>query len=445
MYGLKKPYHTFKEMFIMYRLDELGVKLPKILLPNSDINMSKWSVVACDQFTSQPEYWDKVARFVGTSPSILHIVLPEIYLGRPDVDQMIQDTKSNMEEYISSDIFRELPEGILLTERNMGGVLRKGVLLAVDLEKYDYRIENKPTIRATEKTLLERIPPRVAIRKDAPLESPHVLVLMDDVNDGVIGPLHELKEDFEKVYDFDLMMNGGHITGYYTNDDRIIDQMYEALAALPVHDGMRFCVGDGNHSLATAKTVWDNAKTALTEKERENNPLRYALCEFVNIHDPGIEFMPIHRVLFKVNVSNCLQAVSGHLNESGIDARIVYGHWHMTDMSNGCQIPFATKDRVGKIELSTKLTPAVIAVVQEALDKYVAETENTSIDYIHGDEAFNELANQYDNLGFYFEPIDKGTFFETVIENGVLPKKTFSMGEAEQKRYYLECRKISII
>ena len=429
----------------MQELGDLGVSLAKILIPNGSINMNKWSVIACDQFTSQPEYWEKVAKAVGTAPSILHIVLPEIYLGSPDVDKLIEDTKSNMEEYLSSDLFRELPEGIVLTERNMNGVLRKGILLAVDLEKYDYRIENKPAVRATEKTLLERIPPRIAIRKDAPLESPHIMVLMDDVNDNVIGPLHMLKDTFEKIYDFDLMMDGGHISGYFTDDEKLVAQLKDALSDLPVHDGMRFCVGDGNHSLATAKAVWDNAKTALTEKERENNPLRYALCEFVNIHDPGVEFMPIHRVMFKVNVTNCLQAVVSHLNSKGIEARIVYTHMLNKDMNDGCQIPFASKDRMGKITLSEKVTPAVISIVQDALDEYISGTENSSIDYIHGDDAFNELTGQYDNLGLYFDAIDKSTFFDTVIENGVLPKKTFSMGEAEQKRYYLECRKISII
>lgn len=428
----------------MAEYSDIGVRIPEILLPNESINMSKWSVVACDQFSSQREYWEEVARYVGGAPSMLHIVLPEVYLNNDNVDVLIADTKANMKEYIQKDIFVKMPEGIMLTERTMNGVLRKGILLAVDLERYDYRIENKPTVRATEKTLLERIPPRIRIREGASVESPHVMVLMDDVNDTVIGPLHDAKETFDKVYDFDMMMDGGHITGYFTSDEKYIAGLKEALAGLPVHDGMRFCVGDGNHSLATAKTVWDNVKKDLPEYEKENHPLRFALCEFVNIHDDGIQFMPIHRVLFKVTAPSCLQYITDYLNEKGLGTRLVFGRWRGGEnMIEKNQIPFLSKESSGNIVLDCDITPAVVACVQEALDNYISSTENSSIDYIHGEKAFEQLSSDYDALGLYFAAIDKATFFETVIDCGVLPKKTFSMGEAEQKRYYLECRKIS--
>ena len=418
-----------------------GIAVPELLLPNDSINMKKWAVIACDQYTSQPEYWEDVAKFVGAAPSMLHIVLPEIYLKDDHVKQFIEDTKANMQEYLASGVFTKLPPGILLTERQMGGVLRKGILLCVDLEEYDFDLSHDPSVRATEKTLLERIPPRIAIREGAAIESPHVMVLMDDVSDSVIGPLHIQRDTFDLLYDFDLMMNGGRIKGYFTSSDKQIRHVLEAIEQLPMHGNMRFCVGDGNHSLATAKAVWMRAKENLSEEEMQNHPLRYALCEFVNIHDDGIQFMPIHRVIFKTTPSVCLQHLVSELNKSGLSAKLVFGRWRGgQEALTGNQIPFLYRESAGNLMFDQQLDPIALGRIQEILDRYVAENENTGIDYIHGDTAFEELSKEYDNLGLYFAPMAKETFFSQVDACGVLPKKSFSMGEAEQKRYYLECR-----
>ncbi len=426
----------------MFDTAKLGLKLPEILLPNAETDMGRWSVIAVDQYTSQPEYWDEVKKYVGSSPSILNIVLPEIFLKNADVSQLIGQTKTNMKKYLDEGIFETLPAGVVLTERTMGGVLRKGILLAVDLERYDFRIENKPYVRATEKTVLERIPPRVAIRKGAPLESPHVLVLMDDINDSVIGPLHESKEKFRKIYDFDLMMGGGHICGYFSDDAPTVSRLASALENLPERDGMKFCVGDGNHSLATAKAVWDSVKGDIDAGQRENHPLRYAMCEFVNIHDDGIEFMPIHRVLFNVNAEKCLAALQKHLAACGIKTDIVDTVWTAGEkMITPSRIPFRSASASGYMEFDRDVTVEVAGCIQDALDSLTGSTD-AEIDYIHGDEAFEKLTSEDRSLGLYMSDIEKKTFFDTVIDCGVLPRKTFSMGEAEQKRYYLECRKI---
>jgi len=422
---------------------KVGVGIPEILLPSLNVNMKKWSVIACDQFTSQPDYWTAVEKLVGNAPSILHMILPEVYLNEEGLPGNIENIKTVMNDYLAKGVLEQLPRGIMLTERVVGGIVRKGLVMTVDLESYDYRAEKKPLIRATEKTLLERIPPRVTIRQQAPLETSHVMILMDDVSDKVIGPLYKERENLEKMYDFDLMMDGGKLRGYFVEDEALVSGVVSAMASLPVRDGMRFCVGDGNHSLAAAKTVWDLAKEDLSEEERENHPLRYALCEFVNIHDEGIQFMPIHRVLFKVNPPACVHYIADKLNKRGAGAKILFGRWRGgAEAHKGCEIPFLYREGAGRIIVENKKHPQLLEEVQDILDEYLKENTATGIDYIHGQDAFEEMARAYDNLGLYFPGIGKEQFFSTLTECGVLPKKSFSMGEAEQKRYYVECRMI---
>lgn len=420
-------------------IQNMGVGIPEILLPSLNINMKKWSVIACDQYTSQPEYWHQVEKIVGNSPSILHMILPEVYLNYDGISDNIDNIKHVMHDYIEKGILEQLPHGIMLTERTMGNTVRKGLVMTVDLECYDYKTQNKPLIRATEKTLLERIPPRVTIRQEAPLETSHVMIMMDDVRDSVIGPLYKMKDELEKLYDFDLMLGGGKIRGYFIENQELLNNTLAALGRLPVRDGMRFCVGDGNHSLAAAKTVWDIAKESLSEEERENHPLRYALCEFVNIHDKGIEFMPIHRVIFKVVPNNCLDFIVDRLNRRGAKARILFGRWR-GGSENPNELPFRYRDGAGRILIENKNHPLILGDVQDILDDFLKESPNSTMDYIHGQESFEELSRGYDSLGLCFASIEKEKFFDTVIECGVLPKKCFSMGEAEQKRYYTECR-----
>ncbi|MEI6101887.1 MAG: DUF1015 domain-containing protein, partial [Eubacteriales bacterium] len=303
----------------------VGVGIPEILLPSLNINMKKWSVIACDQFTSQPEYWQQVEKIVGNAPSILHMILPEVYLNYEGLTDNINNINLVMHDYIEKGILEQLPRGIMLIERIFGNRVRKGLIMMVDLECYDYVAQNKPLIRATEKTLLERIPPRVTIRQEAPLETSHVMALMDDPRDSVIGPVYKLKDELEKLYDFDLMQGGGKIRGYFIENEELLDGVLHALSKLPTRDGMRFCIGDGNHSLAAAKTVWDLAKENMSEEEQQDHPLRYAMCEFVNIQDDGIEFMPIQRVLFKVSPIAALEFIVDRLNKRGAKAKLMFG------------------------------------------------------------------------------------------------------------------------
>jgi hypothetical protein len=424
-------------------VQNVGVGIPEILLPSLNINMKKWSVIACDQYTAQPDYWASVEKLVGNAPSILHLILPEVYLNFEGLSDNIANIKTVMNDYLHKGILEQLPRGIMLTERVMGRTVRKGLVMTVDLEAYDYRASKKPQVRATEKTLLERIPPRVTIRQEAPIEASHVMVLMDDISDRVIGPLYEQKDELEKMYDFDLMMGGGKLRGYFIENEELLSSTLAAMAALPVRDGMRFCVGDGNHSLAAAKTVWDLAKESLSEEEKQDHPMRYALCEFVNIHDDGIQFMPIHRVLFKVSPSACVHYITDKLNKKGANAKILFGRWRGgTEAQKGMEIPFLFREGAGRIIVENKKHPLILEDVEDILDEYLKENPASGLDYIHGQNVFEEMARAYDNLGLFFPAIPKEKFFSTLIESGVLPKKSFSMGEAEQKRFYVECRMI---
>ncbi len=434
----------------MLPFEKTGIKIPKILIPNQKVSLKKWAVIACDQFTSQEDYWHDVERIVGGAPSTLHIILPEVYLENDNVSEIIEQNNKVMKDYLTQGVLEELPEGLLLVERQIGDRVRKGVMVAVDLEKYDFDPEAKAQIRATEKTVLERIPPRVQIRKGAILETPHIMVMMDDPDNSAIGQLELHKTELHKIYDFDLMKNGGNIKGYFTDNQVIIENFKEAICNLNVQDGMVFCVGDGNHSLATAKTVWEEKKMLMTPEEQEVSPLRYALVELVNVRDEGIAFKPIHRILFKVNPTTCLDFIVKRMNDKGLEARLIYSRFRYKSSSEvDCGgeihvIPFVSKDGSGRIEVANSKDALAISDLQDILDEFLAENPTSSIDYIHGDDAFFELATDYDNLGFFMGALNKSEFFETVINCGVLPKKTFSMGEAEEKRYYLECRYIGM-
>lgn len=418
-----------------------GFQIPRVLLPAENVNLVKWACVACDQFTSQPDYWKTVEKYVGNAPSTLHITLPEVYLESENVHDHIADMKETMRAYLEDGILTELPEGVVLTERHINGKVRKGILLAMDLEQYDYRIENKPLLRATEETVLSRIPPRVEIRRGAAVELPHIMLLMDDEKDSVIGPLHMQRNSLAKLYDFELMMDGGRIEGWLVNNPKMISDLEKAINSLPARDNMTFCVGDGNHSLATAKAIWEEAKESLSREEQENHPLRYALCEIINLRDPAVEFMPIHRVMFGVNPAGCVQYIVERLRDKGKKAKLVFGRWRAEIEHDGTyQIPFLYHDGAGRIIIENPEHPLAIGEVQQIFEEYMSQNPSAHIDYIHGDEAFSELSKQYDNIGFYFEAMDKATFFDMIVKCGVLPKKTFSLGEAEEKRYYLEGR-----
>ncbi len=410
----------------------------KILLPK-DADLSKWSVVACDQYTSQPEYWSEVEAYVGDAPSTLHITLPEIYLEGDDVAARIESINANMESYIKENILKEIDGKYIYVERTQrDGVVRHGLMGIVDLEAYDYRKGSQTAIRATEGTVLERIPPRVRVREKASLELPHIMLLIDDADLTVIEPLDKEKETFDIAYDFKLMQDSGSIRGYVV-DDKAAARIDAAIAKLADKDGFHkkynvsedkgvllFAVGDGNHSLATAKECYERIKAKIGD-DAKNHPARYALVEVTNVHDKALEFEPIHRVVFDVDPDKMMAELAKYY-ELGTE-----GQGFVAVIGNE------------KREIFVKNAPTNLAVgtLQRFIDDYI-EKNGGRVDYIHGDDVVEELSKAPTNIGFLLPPMAKEELFPTVILDGALPRKTFSMGHAYDKRFYLEARKISL-
>ena len=411
-----------------------------ILLPK-DCEYSKWSVVACDQYTSQPEYWQRVEEYVGRAPSTLRLILPESCLEGPNVETDIMEINNTMSRYLRDGRFVEHPSALFYVERTLdNGKVRRGLMGMVDLEQYDYEPGSSALIRATEGTVLSRIPPRVAVRKNAPVELPHVMLLVDDPDQTVIEPLSAQTGEMQVLYDFDLMERGGHIKGWELTEDQQA-QVARALSALAdpakfnarygTQDAavMLFAVGDGNHSLATAKECYERQKKLTPPEHWDALPARYALCELVNLHDASLEFEPIHRVVFGVEPEKVVEAL---LNACpGAYAGEGDGHvlrWYAQDRKGAVTVPHPD----AQLEVGT---------LQPVLDQYVKE-HGGSIDYIHGADVARELAARPGNIAFLLPAMGKEQLFPTVIHDGVLPRKTFSMGEAHDKRFYLEARKI---
>lgn len=389
-----------------------------ILLPKREYE--KWAVVACDQFTSEERYWTSVDALVGEAPSALRLILPEIYLEKEGVEERIATIQSNMEHYLASDIFTE-ERGMIYLERTMpDGSVRHGVVGAIDLSDYDFRAESHSLIRATEETVIERIPPRLRVREGAALELPHILLLINDPQNTVIAPLTAEKEDLRRVYDFELMMHSGRLTGYCLGEahQRTLSAALEALAE-KAEDGLLFVVGDGNHSLATAKAASETSDSPLAKQ---------ALVEIVNIHDPAIRFEPIYRVLFGVDeealFSAFLAAMGGEYEgEDGQDFDLV-----------GSGIT-----RTVRVKPRAKLP---VGTLQPFLDDYLNHHPEVRIDYIHGEETLFDLCGKAGVAGFIFKGMEKNELFEAVRVDGSLPRKTFSMGHACEKRFYMEARRI---
>lgn len=434
-------------------LSDLGVHIPNIMLPNKNTDFSSWAVVACDQYTSERDYWQKVEDITSGKPSTLNIIFPEVYLEDGDSDKRIAQINSNMKKYIDQNIITELGNCFILVDRKTShSQSRKGLMLALDLECYDYTKGSNTLVRATEGTVIERLPPRIKIRQDAPIELPHIMVLIDDPDKTVIEPLFKKTSELEKLYDFDLMMNGGHIKGYKISDEKDISSIANALSKLAQKDTfdkkynlccdkdiLLFAVGDGNHSLASAKGHWENVKATLSEKERQNHPARFALVELVNVHDDGLVFEPIHRVLFNVNADKMLKEFSAfYSNKSSVDGCTCDN----LNESTSHTFKYITSSSEGQITISNPTSNLEVGTLQAFLDSYMKKHPEVKIDYIHGDDVVTKLGSQPNNMGIYLPPMNKTDLFKTVILDGALPRKTFSMGEAEEKRFYLECRKI---
>ena len=429
-------------------------------MPNKKVDITKWAVVACDQFTSQPDYWAETERIVGDAPSTLRITLPEIYLEKPGEAERIEKINATMDEYVANGILEDKGEGFVFIRRSCEGKTRTGLVIALDLEDYDYTKGSTTLIRATEGTIVERIPPRLRIRENAPLETPHILVLIDDPERTVIEPIANELKNAEKLYDFDLMQNGGHIEGYFVNDEAVIKKAINAMAALIEPEKYKaqygdkapllFALGDGNHSFATAKANWEKKKVGLTAEEMENHPARFALVELENVHDEGIVFEPIHRVMFNLDTEKAIKWLEAKLTEQNGNCEIkrfpnkdAYERaMKKLDKANAHIIPFITARSYGYIKVVNPVAQLEVGTLQNALDIMLKEMDGAVIDYVHGADVVEQLSRKKNNMGFLLPAMDKSAFFKTVVFDGSLPRKTFSMGEANEKRYYLECRKI---
>ena len=413
-------------------------KVGNILIPKKT-DMYKWCVVACDQYTSEPDYWREVNKIVGDSPSTLNLTLPEIFLEEDDVEDRIKKINKNMKKYVDDDLFKEYKDSMIYLERTQDdGKVREGLMGIVDLEDYSYEKGSQTLIRATEKTVIERIPPRMKVRENAILELPHIMILIDDDKKEIIESLKTKVKDKDIVYDTDLMQKGGHIKGYKLSKT-ICNNIIKQLEALADKDNFEkkydvkdkgvllFAMGDGNHSLATAKACYEKLKETMSEEEYLNHPARYALVELVNLHSEALEFEAIHRVLFDVDVKDLVKELNKYykINENGKGQKF--------------ELIYKGYDKVLYIENPKSNIP--VGSIQMFLDEYLKDHKGR-IDYIHGDDVTKELGSKENNVGIIFDAMEKGDLFKTVILDGALPRKTFSMGHSHDKRFYLEARKI---
>lgn len=416
-----------------------------IMLPREDIDSSSWSVVACDQFTSEPEYWEDVDKIVGDTPSTYHMILPEVYLEEPDAEERIAKINQTMKEYIDGDVFETYKDSMVYIERiDSTGKMRAGLVGRFDLEEYDFHKGSSSLIRATEATVIERIPPRIKVRKNAEVEMPHIMILIDDIKRTVIEPLGEKKSQMKKLYDFDMMKGGGHISGYLVDkeiqkeifgalDVLASREYFDAQYGLPDKPVLMYAMGDGNHSLATAKEFYEQLKAANPGEDMSDHPARYALAELVNLHSEALEFEAIHRILTEVDAKDLFEKMTAKLGlEKAADG-----------LSEDAQIFDKVENGVSEKYVITKPTSKLtVGSLQMFLDEYLKETGG-KIDYIHGDDVLKNLTKQENSIGFILSVMKKEELYPTVIVDGALPRKTFSMGHAADKRYYMECRKIT--
>ena len=434
-------------------ISDIGIQIPQVYLPKAGIDLHKWAVIACDQFTSEPEYWHDVEKIVGDAPSTLNLTFPEVYLEKPGEEERIQSVQSTMRKYVDEGIFQSR-DGLIYVERTVGGKTRKGVMLCLDLECYDYNKGSSSLIRATEGTIVDRLPPRIRIRQCATIELPHILVLIDDPQHTVIEPLSAAKPKLEKLYDFDLMLDSGHLAGYAVSDE-YENQVVAALRDLvkpetfsakysvgkdePV---LLFAMGDGNHSLATAKAIWEKMKPQVGM----DHPSRYALVEVENVHDDVLEFEPIHRVLFGLK-KDLFAELKKTFGDNFSYTEVADG----TEMTQRVDSAEGGKQAIGLvgggksfgvIEITNPSSNLAVGTIQSFLDVFLKNGGAEKIDYVHGEDVVERLALQAGNAGFYLAGMDKSELFKTVILDGALPRKTFSMGEAKEKRFYMEARKI---
>ncbi len=419
--------------------DHVAIAPADILLPDAGVDPAAWAVVACDQYTSQPEYWREVESVVGGKPSTLRFTLPEIYLAQSG--ERVPVIHRAMAEYMQKGVLREaVKNGFVLTERTISSGSRLGLVAAADLDSYDFDAGSRSMIRATEGTILSRIPPRLAVRTGAPLESPHVLLLLDDIQKTVVEPLYAKREELPLLYDFPLMSGGGRLRGWAVTEPGLLSGIYNALAKLkaklPSDNPLLMAVGDGNHSLATAKTHWQQLKKTLTPEDAAKHPARHALVEVENIHDEALLFHPIHRVVFHADGQMLMRDWVEYCRARGMElsgTQKAPGDHVITVVREGTETP---------VYIHHPDSSLAVGTLQKFLDDFLYRHKEAEIDYIHGDDTVRGLCEDMDAVGFLVPGLDKSALLPAVRKDGALPRKTFSMGEAHEKRYYMECRKI---
>ena len=440
---------------------DIGLKVPNILLPSGGVDLNKWAVVACDQYTSQPEYWKSVEESVGDAPSTLNAIFPEVYLEDSDGDSRIERINASMRRYLDEGILEDQGAGFVLLDRKTSHVSsRKGLVVALDLERYDYKVGSQSLIRATEGTIEDRLPPRVRIRENAQIELPHIMVLIDDPDRSVIEPLFE--KELKTVYDFELMAGGGHLKGWRVDSEADVASVFEGLANLSKQEAfdakygvsgkgvLLFAMGDGNHSLATAKNIWEDLKANAEDPAQVmDHPARFALVELMNVHDEGLAFEPIHRVVFDIDVEDLKRELARFFEDEGSSVSLeslesleaTQSRLAALGESGEQLISFVTNSGYGIIRLANPQRNLEVGNLQAFIDAYL-EGKSSIVDYIHGDDVVVELGSKPNNIGFFLPVMGKSDLFKTVVLDGALPRKTFSMGEADEKRYYLEARRI---
>ncbi len=432
--------------------------VPELFMPDEHVDLSKWAVVACDQFTSQKEYWEETKKIVGDCPSTLNLILPEVYLGGEDESQRVHAIHENMDTYIKDGTLHSIGKGFVLVKRGIHKEFqRNGLVVAIDLETYDYKKGGTSLIRPTEMTVEERIPPRLRVRQGATVELPHIMLLIDDPDMGIIEPLIEKADSYKVLYDTDLMQGGGHIKGWMIPEGEETQHIMEQIEALADEKSfmdkyhltenypqLNLAVGDGNHSMATAKASWECIKQSLTEEERATHPARYCLCEIVNIHDASLEVEPIHRVLFQVEEDMFVKAVKGYFLSEGseVEVSVLTEYAPPVATEDFHSFTIYTKNGFRELVVHHPKAGLAVATIQNFLDAFLLEHPESKIDYIHGADVVRMLGSQQGNIGIFLPDVSKQDLFIGVIKDGVLPRKTFSMGEANEKRYYMEAKLI---
>ena len=415
--------------------ERIGIRPAQILLPAAGVKPETWACIACDQYTSEPEYWEKAFAVAGDAPSAIRLILPEYNL--KNSESLIPQIHSTMADYLAQGLLTPaVNPGFILCERTIASGTRLGLVCAVDLEQYSFEKGSLPLIRPTEQTITDRLPPRLKIRRGAPVELTHIMILIDDPDRTVLEPLQADKAALRQVYDFDLMMNGGHLAGWAVDSAEKLAQVDRSLNALMDTKGehpLLLAVGDGNHSLATAKAYWNEIREGLSEAERENHPARFALCEIVNIHDEALLFEPIYRILTGTTRSAVMADWKAYAEAKGMSLAADGSDHRFTVVSADGEETVAVLNPEGAIPCET---------IQKFLDAFLAKHPEAGIDFIHGEGSLRALAAKPETVGFLLPEIDKHTFFKDVEKLGVLPRKTFSMGEADEKRFYMEAKKI---